>query len=139
MRWLVVSELFLACAHEWQARDAIGTAPPDQCLASPRLSRTAAGGEGSRCDRDAVRRLALSKDDNADVRLTGPVPIAHEEFATLQDGALLNGALTAAIVLLILWLALQSLRIVAAVVGGGCATRGRHNRRRLCIRRRTSC
>jgi predicted exporter len=58
----------------------------------------------------------LSKDDNADVRLTGPVPIAHEEFATLQDGALLNGALTAAIVLLILWLALQSLRIVAAVV-----------------------
>jgi uncharacterized protein len=66
--------------------------------------------------RDAVRRLALSKDDNADVRLTGPMPIADEEFATLQDGALLNGALTAAIVLLILWLALQSLRIVAAVV-----------------------
>jgi uncharacterized protein len=66
--------------------------------------------------RDAVRRLALSKDDNADVRLTGPVPIADEEFATLQDGALLNGALTAAIVLLILWLALQSVRIVAAVV-----------------------
>jgi uncharacterized protein len=66
--------------------------------------------------REAVRRLNLPSDDNADVRLTGPVPIADEEFATLQDGTLLNGALTAAIVLLILWLALQSLRIVAAVI-----------------------
>jgi hopanoid biosynthesis associated RND transporter like protein HpnN len=74
------------------------------------------GEKASAAIRDAARRLNLRSDDNADLRLTGPVPIADEEFATLQDGALLNGALTAAIVLLILWLALQSVRIVGAVV-----------------------
>jgi hypothetical protein len=37
--------------------------------------------------------------------LTGTVPIADEDFATLQEGSLLNGVLTAVIVLFILWLA----------------------------------
>jgi predicted RND superfamily exporter protein len=48
--------------------------------------------------------------------LTGTVPIADEEFSTLQEGSLLNGVLTGAIVILILWLALRSLRTVLAVV-----------------------
>ncbi len=74
------------------------------------------GEKASAAIRDAAAKLNLSSEYNADVRLTGTVPIADEEFATLQDGSLLNGVLTAAIVLLILWLALQSLRIVLAVV-----------------------
>jgi hopanoid biosynthesis associated RND transporter like protein HpnN len=74
------------------------------------------GEKPSAAIRDAAAKANLSSEYNADVRLTGTVPIADEEFATLQEGSLLNGILTATIVLLILWLALQSLRIVLAVV-----------------------
>jgi uncharacterized protein len=66
--------------------------------------------------RDAAAKVNLAGEYNADVRLTGTVPIADEEFATLQEGSLLNGVLTGAIVILILWLALRSLRSVLAVV-----------------------
>ena len=44
---------------------------------------------------DAIRKAAadLNSDDiGARVRLTGPVPIADEEFATVQEGALINTA-----------------------------------------------
>ena len=49
------------------------------------------------------------------VRLTGTVPIADEEFGTLKEGAELNTALTILAVLIILWLALHSARIIFAV------------------------
>jgi hopanoid biosynthesis associated RND transporter like protein HpnN len=41
--------------------------------------------------------------------------MADEEFATLREGALVNGLVTVAVVLLILWLALRSGRLIAAV------------------------
>ena len=50
------------------------------------------------------------------MRLTGPVPIENEEFATVREGAAANGTVTLAVVLLILWLALKSFRIIVAVV-----------------------
>jgi uncharacterized protein len=69
---------------------------------------------------DAIRAAAASLDlalrFQARVRLTGPVPIANEEFATVKDGALVNGIVTLALVLFILWLALRSFRIILAVV-----------------------
>lgn len=65
--------------------------------------------------RQAAAELKLAADFGARVRLTGPVPIADEEFATLKEGALLNGVLTILAVLLILWLALRSARIIIAV------------------------
>lgn len=69
---------------------------------------------------DAVRATAtdakLSSDYNAAVKLTGPVPLADAQFAALQQGVWLNAIITAAIVLVVLWLALRSARIVAAVV-----------------------
>jgi hopanoid biosynthesis associated RND transporter like protein HpnN len=65
--------------------------------------------------RKAAADLALAKDYNARVRLTGPVAIADEEFATVQEGAMLNAVVTVLIVLLILWLALRSFRIILAV------------------------
>ncbi len=49
------------------------------------------------------------------LRLTGPVPLADEEFATVEDGAGLNGLITALIVLFIIWRALKSPSIVLAV------------------------
>jgi predicted RND superfamily exporter protein len=47
--------------------------------------------------------------------LTGPVPIANEEFSTVQDGAIVNGIGTVLVVLVILWMALHSSKIIFAV------------------------
>ena len=51
---------------------------------------------------EAAANLNLSAEYNADVHLTGTVPLADEEFATLQEGSLLNGILTTGLVLIIL-------------------------------------
>jgi uncharacterized protein len=68
---------------------------------------------------DAIRKAALDANIGAAygarVRLTGPVPIANEEFATVQEGALENGIGTVLIVLTILWFALKSPKIITAV------------------------
>jgi hopanoid biosynthesis associated RND transporter like protein HpnN len=74
--------------------------------------------------RQAVAELKLRDVFGATVRLTGSVPIADEEFATIQEGALLNAVVTIAVVLFVLWLALRSKRIILAVfltVGVGLA------------------
>jgi hopanoid biosynthesis associated RND transporter like protein HpnN len=68
---------------------------------------------------DAIRQAAsdlnLAGEYGARVRLTGPVPIANEEFATVADGAVVNGIGTVLVVLLILWMALHSVKIISAV------------------------
>jgi hopanoid biosynthesis associated RND transporter like protein HpnN len=68
---------------------------------------------------DAIRKaasdLGLASKYQARVRLTGSVPMADEEFATVQQGALVNGIGTVIVVLTILWLALKSGRLIAAV------------------------
>jgi uncharacterized protein len=68
---------------------------------------------------DAIRKAAADLDFpgkyQARVRLTGPVPIANEEYATVQDGAVVNGIGTIIVVLLILWMALHSAKIIFAV------------------------
>jgi hopanoid biosynthesis associated RND transporter like protein HpnN len=68
---------------------------------------------------DAIRQAASELDFQgqygARVRLTGPVPIANEEFATVADGAVRNGIGTVLVVLVILWLALHSAKIISAV------------------------
>ena len=69
---------------------------------------------------DAIRQTAaalqLASNFRANVRLTGPVPISDEEFASLKEGLSSNSIVTGLIVLAILWLALRSLRLVLAVV-----------------------
>src|SRR5262249_2190896 len=66
---------------------------------------------------DAIREAArnLPPELGARVRLTGPVPIADEEFSTVQQGALVNSIATLLVVLTILWLALRSGRLIFAV------------------------
>jgi len=65
--------------------------------------------------RQAARDLNLAGEYGARVRLTGPVPIANEEYATVQDGAIVNGIGTILVVLVILWMALHSSKIIFAV------------------------
>jgi hopanoid biosynthesis associated RND transporter like protein HpnN len=68
---------------------------------------------------DAIRQAAtdlnFADQYKARVRLTGPVPIANEEYSTVQEGAILNGVVTVLIVLVILWMALHSAKIIFAV------------------------
>ena len=67
---------------------------------------------------DAIRKTASDlglSERGVTVRLTGTVPIADQEFGTLKEGAGLNTALTLLSVLIILWLALRSARIIFAV------------------------
>jgi uncharacterized protein len=65
--------------------------------------------------RQAAKDLNLAGEFGARIRLTGPVSIANEEFATVQDGAVRNGIGTVLIVLVILWMALHSPKIIFAV------------------------
>jgi hopanoid biosynthesis associated RND transporter like protein HpnN len=65
--------------------------------------------------RQAANELNLAGEYGARVRLTGPVPIANEEFATVADGAVVNGIGTVLVVLFILWMALHSTKIISAV------------------------
>jgi len=68
---------------------------------------------------DAIRKAAADLDFpakyQAQVKLTGPIPIANEEYATVQDGAIRNSVGTVIVVLLILWMALHSAKIIFAV------------------------
>jgi len=68
---------------------------------------------------DAIRQAVVDLDIRAKygatLRLTGPVAIADEEYATLEEGAYTNTAVTIVVVLTILWLALRSFGIILAV------------------------
>ena len=65
--------------------------------------------------RQAAKDLKFDSHFGATVRLTGPVAISDEEYATLEEGAVVNVVGTIVVVLTILWLALRSPRIILAV------------------------
>ncbi|UPK06847.1 MMPL family transporter [Bradyrhizobium sp. 170] len=65
--------------------------------------------------RQAATDLNFAGQYSARVRLTGPVPIANEEYSTVQDGAIVNSVVTVLIVLVILWMALHSSKIIFSV------------------------
>jgi hypothetical protein len=66
--------------------------------------------------RKIARSLHLAPQDGFALRLTGPVPLADEEFASLaKDAHVVAGAMIAAL-LGILWLAVRSVRVVIAIL-----------------------
>jgi hypothetical protein len=66
--------------------------------------------------RQAARDAHFDPAHGVRVRLTGPVPLQDEEFATLADRAGLIGSLAAAAILIMLWMAVRSPRLIAAIV-----------------------
>ena len=74
------------------------------------------GGDATKAVRATIAKLGLTPDRGVTVRLTGSVPLSDEEFATIADGAALNGVVTIVVVLFILWLALKQSRIILAVL-----------------------
>ncbi|HEY4940477.1 MAG TPA: MMPL family transporter [Rhizomicrobium sp.] len=66
--------------------------------------------------RAAAASLHLTPANGVRVRLTGPVPLSDEEFATLADRAALMGAAMMLAVLATLWLAVRSFKIIACIL-----------------------
>jgi hopanoid biosynthesis associated RND transporter like protein HpnN len=73
------------------------------------------GLKASNAIRQAAADLKLGPTYQAHLRLTGPVPMNDDEFATIKENAALNAVLTIAVVLFILWMALRWWRIIFAV------------------------
>ena len=73
------------------------------------------GGKATAVIREAASRLGLTPEKGVKVRLTGSVALSDEEFATIADGAALNGAVTLLLVGFVLWLALKKARVILAV------------------------
>ncbi|HEY8610114.1 MAG TPA: MMPL family transporter, partial [Roseomonas sp.] len=74
------------------------------------------GAAGSDAIRQTARQLGLDPAHGVTLRLTGPVPLADEEFASLaEDAGLVTGAMILAL-LGILWLAVRSARFVFAIL-----------------------
>ena len=96
------------------------------------------GDAASDAIRQTARDLHLDPAHGVRVRLTGEVPLADEEFASLADKAWLVGGSMLAEVMLMLWLATRSFRILACILvttfagllltaAAGLATVGRFN------------
>ncbi len=74
------------------------------------------GEDASAAIRQIARSLNLTPANGVSVRLTGPVPLADEEFASVADRAIPIGIVMMSAILLTLWLALRSARIIAAIL-----------------------
>ncbi|MHB1205624.1 MAG: MMPL family transporter [Rhodospirillaceae bacterium] len=98
-------------------------APPGQSaramvVTQPKLDLTALeqGGIASAFIRESAVSLGLTPENGFRVRLTGQIPLADEEFATVAKGTGIAGVLSVGLVTLLLLLALGSLRVVGATL-----------------------
>ncbi|HEX7848575.1 MAG TPA: MMPL family transporter, partial [Sphingomonas sp.] len=107
----------------WQALFASGKgalAPPKRrlILAQPVLDHSAlmSGEAASDAVHYAAAALGLDAAHGVHVQLTGEVPLADEEFGTLQENIGLVGLVMLVAMVLTLWLATRSVRLVAAIL-----------------------
>jgi len=86
-------------------------------LAQPKLDRTALqqAENATNYVRKAAEKLGLTTENGFRVRLTGSVPLADEEFATVANGTGISGLISVTLVAGLLFLALESIKLVAAV------------------------
>ncbi len=97
-----------------------GRAPDPQALrrfvlVRPRLDFSALSPGATAADaiRDATAHLDIP---GTRFRMTGAIPMADEEFASVAEGAVRNTLLSLALVALLLWLALRSWRLILPVL-----------------------
>ena len=79
-------------------------------------SKLEPGSDASALIRKDAADLGLTPANGVTVRLTGPVPLSDEEFATVAERALPIGILMMSAILLTLWLAVRSVRIIGAIL-----------------------
>lgn len=80
------------------------------------FTRLKRGGAASEAIRDAAAALGLTAENGITVRLTGEVPLADEEFATVAEGAGMTTLLSLGLVAVILFLALRSWRVILPIL-----------------------
>jgi uncharacterized protein len=74
------------------------------------------GAKASDAIRQAAAQFGFTPDQGVTVRLTGPVALSDEEFATVTQGASSATLVSLALVCLILFMALRSWRLILAIV-----------------------
>ena len=74
------------------------------------------GAAASKAIRDAAQQLNLTADHGVTVRLTGSVALNDEEFASVASGTGWATALSGAVVVVILFFALRSFRLVVPIL-----------------------
>ena len=87
-------------------------------LASPMLDfgKLLSGADASGYIRATAKTMNLDPAHGVRVRLTGPVPLQDEEFATLADRAALIGTLAVTAIIAMLWFAVRSVRLICAIL-----------------------
>jgi hopanoid biosynthesis associated RND transporter like protein HpnN len=87
-------------------------------IVQPKLDYSALqpGEAATRVIRAEAAALNLVPEEGITVRLTGPIPLSDEEFGTLAERAGLMGLAMFGAVLLTLWLAVRSFRIIFAIL-----------------------
>jgi hypothetical protein len=81
------------------------------------LDQLEPGARASAAIRATARSLGLDEAHGIKVRLTGAAPLEDEEFASLTDRAWLVAGLMLSAIVLMLFLAVRSWRLVAAILG----------------------
>jgi uncharacterized protein len=74
------------------------------------------GEQAENAIRAAARALNLTPERGVTVRLTGPVPLADEEFATISESGPLMGLAMFLAITFCLWLAVHSWRIIVCIL-----------------------
>ena len=87
-------------------------------LADPVLdfSRLQPGADPSGYIRSTARRFGLDPAHGVRVRLTGPTPLQDEEFGTLAERAGLIAGLALGAIVIMLWMAVRSVRLIGAIL-----------------------
>jgi hopanoid biosynthesis associated RND transporter like protein HpnN len=74
------------------------------------------GAHATQIVRDTAARLGLDARNGVRVRITGPIPMADDEYGSLTERARLMATLMMIAVLTMLWIALKSPRLIFAVL-----------------------
>ena len=74
------------------------------------------GYQATKLIRNVAKDLKIDADHGLRMRLTGPVAVADEEFATLSEDAGVNNGIIVGAIVLFLYLALRSGKLVGAVI-----------------------
>jgi hopanoid biosynthesis associated RND transporter like protein HpnN len=106
----------------WETLVAAGKPDPHQLrkviLVDPRLdfAKLEPGSDASHDIRKAIASLGLDETHGVRVRLTGPVPLEDEEFATLAERWQLIAGIAFCAILTMLWLAVRSVKTIIAIL-----------------------
>ncbi len=87
-------------------------------LVAPSLdfARLQPGQATTQAIRDDAKALQLDPAHGVRVRLTGPIPLQDEEFGSLADRALLIASLAVTAIILMLWMAVRSARLIISIL-----------------------